>query len=65
MNLKIVPNPDITIYQEITKAVELNDGFCPCSVNKTKETKCVCKVFRAQTHEGECHCGRYIKIKSQ
>ena len=62
--LKIVKNPDDNVYQEITQAVKDNDGYCPCMINKTADTKCPCKEFRKQDFEGECHCGRYLKIST-
>lgn len=31
-----------------------NGGYCPCMVDKTKDTKCPCKDFREMT-EGVCH----------
>ena len=39
-----------------------NDGYCPCSLLKTPETKCMCKNFR-DVEEGICHCGLYKKTK--
>lgn len=62
--LKIIKNPDDNVYQEITQAVKDNDGYCPCMINKTADTKCPCKEFREQVIEGECHCGRYLKINT-
>ena len=62
--LKIVKNPDDNVYQEITQAVKDNDGYCPCMISKSDDTKCPCKEFREQTNEGECHCGRYLKINT-
>ena len=62
--LKIVKNPDDSVYQEITQAVKDNDGYYPCMINKTADTKCPCKEFREQDFEGECHCGRYLKINT-
>lgn len=40
-----------------------NDGFCPCMIDKNNDTKCICKVFKEQTTEGMCHCGRFKKVK--
>lgn len=60
--LKIIPNPNIDIYNKITDVVIQNDGYCPCVLTKNQDTKCICKNFKDQPHEGECHCGRYIKI---
>lgn len=61
--LKIIENSNIDKYEEVTKAVKDNDGFCPCELIKNNDTKCICKAFREQENTGECHCGRYIKIE--
>lgn len=61
--LKIIKNPDVDFYNEISKAVKDNEDYCPCVLEKTKDTKCMCKEFREQTESGECHCGRYIKVE--
>lgn len=49
-------------YEIVTKMVEDNGGYCPCAVQKTEDTKCICKEFREQ-REGMCRCGRYRKEK--
>ena len=49
-------------YKDVTKAVKSNNDYCPCMIYKNQDTKCICKDFREQNHEGECHCGRYEKI---
>lgn len=41
--------------------VKLNDGYCPCMIEKTEDTKCPCKDFREQKEPGLCHCGRFEK----
>jgi hypothetical protein len=46
----------------IAKLVKQNDGYCPCAVDKTPDTKCMCKEFRDQKEPGICHCGRYEKV---
>lgn len=51
----------IEIDPDFANAVAENDGYCPCMVNKTPETKCPCKAFREQT-EGVCLCGRFEKV---
>lgn len=61
-DLKIIKNPDVVIYEEVTKAVKDNNGYCPCELIKNQNTKCPCKDFREQKNEGECHCGRYKKV---
>lgn len=63
MNLKIIPNPNKEIYNDVTKSVKDNAGFCPCELLKNIDTKCICKAFREQDTEGFCHCGRYQKVK--
>lgn len=62
MSLKIIPNPNKEEYDEISQAVKDNSGYCPCLLEKSENTKCICKDFREQTIEGFCHCGRYQKI---
>lgn len=51
---------DKELENTIRKALKDNDGYCPCRVHKTKDTKCMCKEFREQI-SGECHCGLYYK----
>jgi ferredoxin-thioredoxin reductase catalytic subunit len=51
---------DKELESTIRKALKDNDGYCPCRVQKTEDTKCMCKEFREQT-SGECHCGLYYK----
>ena len=50
------------VEPSIKVLVDRNDGYCPCAVLKTPDTRCVCKEFREQTTPGLCHCGRYEKI---
>lgn len=47
--------------QEIRQALKENDGYCPCRIHKTEDTKCMCKEFREQAESGVCHCGLYKK----
>lgn len=53
-------NEDEELVAEIRRALNENDGYCPCRIEKTADTKCMCKEFREQEN-GECHCGLYIK----
>lgn len=62
MSFKVIKNPDTDTYIEVTKAVQENDGYCPCLLVKSEETKCPCKEFIFSESEGLCHCGRYKKI---
>ena len=46
--------------EKIRAKIKENDGYCPCKLEKTEDTKCICKEFLEQG-VGECHCGLYIK----
>ena len=59
--MKIFENPDKKIVKDIRKQLKENDGYCPCKLEKTEDTNCLCKDFREQTSEGYCHCGLYYK----
>lgn len=48
--------------ENIRMKLKENDGYCPCSLLKNEDTKCMCKEFR-EMEEGECHCGLYVKTK--
>lgn len=64
MSLKIKKNPNKETFESVIAAVKANEGYCPCRLEKTPDTKCPCKEFREQTTEGECHCGAYVKVVS-
>lgn len=61
--MKIIKNPNTSVYEEMTEAVKANDGYCPCMFEKTEDTRCPCREFREQQTEGECHCGRFVKVE--
>ena len=52
----------VEICPEIKDFVRANDGYCPCAVWQTEDTKCMCKEFREQEEVGKCHCGRFEKV---
>lgn len=54
----------ITVDPSIAELVRQNDGYCPCAIEKTPDTRCICKAFLEQ-EEGLCHCGRYMKVKEE
>lgn len=58
--LKITYNQNKQIVDKILDALDKNNGYCPCKLEKNNDTKCMCKEFREQK-EGYCHCGLYIK----
>ena len=53
----------IEINPEIRKDVKANNGYCPCAILRTPDTKCICKEFYEQTEPGACHCGRFAKVE--
>lgn len=59
MRIKMTDN--IKIQKIITDKLIENGGYCPCRLDQTPDTKCMCKEFREQTEPGACHCGLYIK----
>ena len=46
----------------IKALVDENGGYCPCAIERTPDTKCMCKEFREQQTHGPCHCGRFEKV---
>ena len=62
VDMKITVNTDKELVTLIREKLKANDGYCPCRLTKSDDTKCICKEFLAQ-EEGMCHCGLYIKVK--
>jgi hypothetical protein len=63
--VKIKQTEDKELLEEILKQLKENDHYCPCSLTKTPDDKCMCKKFRNQISQkisGECDCGRYIVV---
>lgn len=63
--VKITQTKDKELLEEIKKQLEENNGYCPCSLTKTTDDKCMCASFREvisnnATGTYECNCGRYI-----
>lgn len=46
-------------------AIQENDGYCVCEIEKTQDTKCMCKAFREKEESGLCNCGLYKKTITQ
>ena len=60
--LKIVRHADTEVGANIVAQLKLNGGYCPCAVDHTEDTKCMCRSFREQKKPGFCHCGLYEKV---
>ena len=61
-NMKIILNPDAERVKAVQEALKDNNGYCPCSIQKNDDTKCMCREFREQK-SGMCHCGLYVKTE--
>ncbi len=64
---KIILNPDPEVVQTVRQGLKEKDGYCPCRLERSEDTKCMCKEFREQIDdpdfEGFCHCYLYYKEK--
>ena len=61
MSLKVRKNPDKHTVKDIMRQIKENNGYCPCKLEQTTATKCMCLEFREQNTPGYCHCGLYFK----
>lgn len=65
--MRVIKNPEWSEDQvkEFEQKLKNNDGYCPCSIFKTKDNKCMCKQFRDQVkakQPGSCHCGLHVLV---
>ena len=60
IKIRVVDDPELVA--DIRTQLKDNDGYCPCRLSKTPDTKCLCKEFREQ-EIGVCHCGLYEKYE--
>lgn len=54
MTLKVIANKEI--YEKFKVSLKDNNGYCPCSIEKSENTKCICKKMR---EEKICECEVY------
>lgn len=58
-------NPDKEIVDTIKAGLKKTGGYCPCRMERTEDTKCMCTEFKNQIKdsdfEGYCHCMLYYK----
>jgi len=53
---------DVKKVAQIQKAIDAKDGYCPCYVGKSEDTKCPCKDMRIHS---VCICGKYVDEESK
>ena len=60
-------NENEEVVKRVKAGLEQKGGYCPCRLERTEDTKCICKEFREQiadpNFEGYCHCLLYYKEK--
>ena len=60
-------NSDKEIVKIIKEGLKNTGGYCPCKLERTNDTKCMCTEFKKQIEdtefEGYCHCRLYYKSK--
>lgn len=54
---KLKLNTDKETAFKILNKIYDNNGYCPCRLNKTKDTICPCKEM---IENNKCHCGLFI-----
>lgn len=59
--MKIKVNPDQEKAKKIKDAIQNNDGYCICQIEKNNNTKCICQNFLDNPEIGWCFCGLYYK----
>ena len=46
--MKITYNPDKEVVKTVKEGLERTGGYCPCVLERSEDTKCMCKQFREQ-----------------
>lgn len=59
--MEISINKDKDFVKKMREKIKENSGHCPCKLEKTEDTRCMCKEFLEQQEDGWCHCGLYYK----
>ena len=67
--MKIRLNENTEIVKTVREGLKAKGGYCPCRMERTPDTKCMCKEFRDQiadpNFEGYCHCMLYYKSNEE
>ncbi|NLO46098.1 MAG: ferredoxin thioredoxin reductase catalytic beta chain [Clostridiales bacterium] len=65
--MRIRLNEDADVVATIKDGLKARNGHCPCRMETTDDTKCMCREFRDQISdpdfEGYCHCMLFYKEK--
>ncbi|MEE0785596.1 MAG: ferredoxin thioredoxin reductase catalytic beta chain [Oscillospiraceae bacterium] len=65
--MKVTFNENKELVAKVQEGLKRTGGYCPCRLERTPDTKCMCKEFRDQIadpkYEGYCHCLLYYKHK--
>ena len=65
MKSKIYQNNDAEVVKTVREGLRHTGGYCPCRLERTEATRCMCREFREQIEdphfEGFCHCLLYYK----
>lgn len=57
--MHIIKTYDKEKAEKTLKAIKENGGYCPCSLVKDEDHRCICKEFLSRKEPGWCHCGLY------
>ena len=64
---KVRLNDNQEVVRTVREGLKRTGGYCPCRLERTPATKCMCEEFKAQIadpdFEGYCHCMLYYKSK--
>ncbi len=67
MGIRLNENQDVV--RTVKEGLKLKGGYCPCRMERSEDTKCICREFREQMadpeFEGYCHCMLYYKFKDE
>ena len=61
--MKIKLNPDKEMVKTVREGLKRTGGYCPCMLERSPDTKCMCKAFREQKEPGFWHCRLYYKTE--